>query len=480
MSESNMDIFWLILIYYNITHFKHQEVLMFHTVKLSKSDPTPLYIQLACELAKLIQADLLCEGMKLPTIRLLSKQLSINRDTVVSAYKLLEQQGLVESHIGKGTYIAPRTTSTNIPLSPITSSKPRLCCSHLNLSHDFYPETLCQELTHRIITKEGWEAFDDPFFRQRHALRQSTSAFLETLGLKVHFAQTRIISSMDTFLLSLFKLSPKIGVCVEHIRDLSLSCYLRSIGAKIYEIPLNHDGIDLDVLEKYLHTGTISYIFVSPYLQNPTGICYTESTKQKLLELASRYDAYIVEDGTYCDFLYDTTHYKPLNNLCTDGRVIYLYHFSKVYLPYMKYSFAILPSTLMKRFKDDIECSFNERFLHYYLISDDLSRIRLHIHSTCKLRYQTLLSKLNILDELISYTDYSGGLSLWCHISETASRDFFETLTSKDIIVAPGELFSTTSLKDYFRLSISELPTENIDELILTLKKCLLPTYIAP
>ena len=93
---------------------------MFHAVKLSKSDPTPIYIQLASELANLIEQDLLYEGMKLPTIRLLSKQLSINRDTVVSAYKLLEQQGLVESYIGKGTYIAPHKKSTSLS-SPLNS-----------------------------------------------------------------------------------------------------------------------------------------------------------------------------------------------------------------------------------------------------------------------------------------------------------------------------------------------------------------------
>ena len=453
---------------------------MFHTVKLSKSDPTPLYIQLACELAKLIQAELLCEGMKLPTIRLLAKQLSINRDTVVSAYKLLEQQGLVESHIGKGTYIAPHTPSTNLSTYLSPSSKPRLCCSHLNLSHDFYPKSLCQELTHHIMAEEGWEAFNDPFFRERHALKQSSSDFLETLGLKVHFAQTRVISCMDTFLMSLFKLSPKIGICVEHIRDLSTSCYLRSIGAKIYEVPLNHDGMDLDILEKYLHTGSISYIFVSPYLQNPTGICYSESTKQKLLELASYYDAYIVEDGTYCDLLYAMPPYKPLNNLCNDNRVIYLYHFSKVYLPYMKYSFAILPVPLIKSFKDEIECGFNERFLHYYLISKDLIRIRAHIYSTCKLRYETLLSKLKMLEETVECTPYFGGLSFWCHISQTIYPKFCNTLATKDIIIAPGELFSTSCLHGYFRLSISDLPVEKIEELILTLKQCLISLPIAP
>ena len=110
---------------------------MFHTIKLSKSDPTPLYIQLASELAKLIQSESLIVGMKLPTIRFLSQQLSINRDTVVSAYKLLENQGLVESHIGKGTYIsAPPLLA---PISSPVASPSRICCSHIGVPKYFFP-----------------------------------------------------------------------------------------------------------------------------------------------------------------------------------------------------------------------------------------------------------------------------------------------------------------------------------------------------
>lgn len=448
---------------------------MFHTVKLSKSNPTPLYIQLASELAQLIQANLLSEGMKLPTIRLLSQRLSINRDTVVSAYKLLEQQGLVESYIGKGTYIASHT-SHSTPLTAYQAPKsPHLCCSHLNLSSDFYPKTLCQELAGKIIQEEGWEAFSDPLFRERHALKQSANHFLEKLGLKTHFAQLRIIPSMDTFLLSLFKLTPKIGICVEALRDLTTSCYLRSMGAKIYEVPLTNEGMDLEVLERYLHTGTISYIFLSPYLQNPTGICYSDSNKKKILELATRYDAYIIEDGTYCDFLYTQINYHPLYHLCLDQRVIYLYHFSKVYLPYMKYSFAVLPVPLMKRFKDEVECGFNERFLHYYLSSPDLKQISNQIHQTCKLRYEHLVSMLTKLNPLICTHPY-GSLWLWCHVPDDSYIALCQKLTQKDIIIAPGELFSTTPLSGYFRLSISDLSLEAIDELVSTLKQYLLPS----
>ena len=454
---------------------------MFHTVKLSKSDPTPIYIQLASELAKLIQQDLLYEGMKLPTIRHLSKQLSINRDTVVSAYKLLEQQGLVESHIGKGTYIASHKKNTSPSASiPIASmpQNPHICCSHLNLSADFFPTTLCQELTTQIITEEGWEAFSDPLYRERKALKQSVAHYLETLGVKTHFAQVRLIKDMETFLLNLFKLSPKVGVCVETPRDLTLSCYLRSIGAKVYEVPLTHEGMDLEILEKHLHTGTISAIFITPYLQNPTGICYSQDHLNQLLELAKKYDCLIVEDGTYCDFL-TNTHYTPLYNLPHDGRILYLYHFSKVYLPYMKYSFAALPVYLIRRFQDDIDCSFNERFLRYYLDSDSLTSLKNHIIHTCKARYNYLLDQLELLHPIIQYPHQSGGLSLWCKVDASLYPRLLEQLTKQEIIIAPGELFSNQSLDGYFRLSISNVSYDEIDELVTSLGQILLPQNLS-
>lgn len=449
---------------------------MFHAVKLSKSDPTPIYIQLASELAKLIQQDLLYEGMKLPPIRHLSKQLSINRDTVVSAYKLLEQQGLVESHIGKGTYIANHKNLLAMPPTTITSSSqnPHICCSHLNLSSNFFPSTLCQELTMQIISEDGWESFNDPLYRERNTLKQSAAHYLESIGVKTHFAQIRIIKDMETFLLSFFKISPKVGICVETPRDLALSCYLRSIGAKVYEVPLTSEGIDLDILEKYLHTGTISAIFIMPYLQNPTGICYSQDCLNKLLELAERYDCLIVEDGTYCDFL-TTSYYTPLYNLAHNGRVLYLYHFSKVYVPYMKYSFVALPIYLIKRFKDDIECSFNERFLRYYLDSRALVSLKRYIVETCKSRYAYLLQKLEPLHPILQYTSSYGGLSIWCKVDPSLYPILLEQLTKQEVILAPGELFSTQSLDGYFRLSISNMSYEEIDELISLFTRILMP-----
>lgn len=438
---------------------------MFHTVKLSKTDPTPIYIQLACELSKLIEQGILYGGMKLPTIRFLSNQLSINRDTVVSAYKLLEKQGLVESHIGRGTYIAEKKPSLTLSSPTIPASNTtQFCCSQLTPSEQFFPNNLCLELTTQIAQKECWEAFSDPLYRERNALKQSVTQFLETLGIKAHFAQTRIVSQMEHFWMDLLKLSPKTGICVETPRDLTVSCYLRSLGSKVYEVPLTSFGMDLDLLEKYLRTGNISYIFINPYLQNPTGICYSKECMEKLLDLAKCYDCYIVEDGTYCDFLL-SRHYHPLFNLSSEGRVIYLYHFSKVYLPYMKYSFVCLPLSLIKRIHDEIDCSFNERFLHYYLDSASLQEIKQHMLLCIKERYTYLLEKIAPLSPAITYKNSWGGLFLWCKVSEKHYEAFLNKLLQKEVIIAPEELFTYAPPAGHFRISISNVSLAQIDEI---------------
>ena len=439
---------------------------MFHAIQLSKSDPTPLYIQLASELARLIQANVLQEGFKLPTIRLLSKQLSINRDTVVSAYKLLEQQGLVESHIGRGTYIASHRKILELPFSPSTSIQTQLCCSQLRAPSELFPITLCEALTSEIITKEGWEAFSDPLLRHRSLLKQSISIYFEELGIRHHFAQIKITSKYNEFLLSLYKFFPKTGICVESIRDLTISCQLQSFGAKIHEVPLTAEGLDLQALEKLLRTGTISYIIVSPYLHNPTGLCYSRANKLELIRLAETYDCYIIEDGSYCEYLHTDHAYTPLINLSETHRVIYMYHFSRSYLPSLKYTFFILPSIFNARITEDAVSGFNERFLHYYLDSDAFTDLKTTLRHMMHERYQKLIKVLNEEASSLALTYTNGAPFLWLNFIGNDYSAFLDYLARHQLIIAPSEMFSSSPLQNYFRLSIGDLNLESLDQVI--------------
>lgn len=77
--------------------------------------PTPLYAQIASRLRVAIAAGELRPGDGLPSVRQLSARLRINPATVVQAYRELEDEGLVTTRQGAGTFVqdvaAERRTS---------------------------------------------------------------------------------------------------------------------------------------------------------------------------------------------------------------------------------------------------------------------------------------------------------------------------------------------------------------------------------
>src|SRR2546423_10819468 len=75
-------------------------------IRLSQQSGTPVYMQLADQLKYLIGIGELPPGSRLPSARLLSSNLNINRNTVLSAYAILAAESYVAGHRGGGTRVA--------------------------------------------------------------------------------------------------------------------------------------------------------------------------------------------------------------------------------------------------------------------------------------------------------------------------------------------------------------------------------------
>lgn len=424
---------------------------MFCTIQLLKSDPTPLYIQLAQELAQLIKTGALPAQTKLPTIRSLSKKLNINRDTVVSAYKLLENQGLIIAYVGSGTYVGSMHTSDNLlPLSPIA-------CSSIGFPKNLFPTSILQEIMEQIITTEGWDAFSDPLHRAKNHLRQAISTYFQSIGIEAGASQLRLTSNMFDFLIDLLKSHPSHYICVESYHDLTYISFLRSLGIKLIEIPLTPSGMDLEVLESALKSHQISFIWLSSYIQNPTGACYSEDCKAKLLELAHTYNCYLIEDTTYIDFTYSHSYFKPLFTMDYNERVILLHHFSKLYLPHLQYSFIALPNHLSKRLSDSDEYGLNERVLDYYLSSSSFSELRLSLIERSRYFYYLVHEKLLKLSTHLQVFTSEGGLFFFIKPLTQSIAELTNLFVAYNIVVAPSELFCNKSQSEYLRISISHL-----------------------
>ena len=74
-------------------------------VQLQPESHVPLYVQLRDQLRALVYAGDLRPGDRIPASRELATTLGVHRTTVANAYAELESEGLIQGHVGRGTFI---------------------------------------------------------------------------------------------------------------------------------------------------------------------------------------------------------------------------------------------------------------------------------------------------------------------------------------------------------------------------------------
>ncbi len=84
----------------------------------------------------------------------------------------------------------------------------------------------------------------------------------------------------------------------------------------------------LDELEELVTPHTKALLINSP--ANPTGTVFSRALLEQLIAFAQRHDLYLISDEAYDELVYEGEHISPAR-LCTDGRVISAYTFSKSY-----------------------------------------------------------------------------------------------------------------------------------------------------
>lgn len=82
-------------------------------IQLNYRDTRPIYSQIADHLRQQILTGILEEGSRLPSVRDLAGQLSINPNTIQRAYRELELSGFINTVPGKGCFVcAPGSAMT--------------------------------------------------------------------------------------------------------------------------------------------------------------------------------------------------------------------------------------------------------------------------------------------------------------------------------------------------------------------------------
>lgn len=122
----------------------------------------------------------------------------------------------------------------------------------------------------------------------------------------------------------------------------------RRRGAKVIGIPLDADGVNLEALEQAIARKKPAFMYVIPDFQNPAGVTTSAAKRQALVDLAERYDFWLVEDVPYRTLRYAGESFPLLRDLKPE-RVFTLSSYSKLISPSLRVGYLIGPLDIVKK-----------------------------------------------------------------------------------------------------------------------------------
>jgi DNA-binding transcriptional MocR family regulator len=304
------------------------------------------YEEVIKEIKTRIEEGRLLPGERLPSVRTLSKELQCSINSIIKAYAELEKEHKVYSVPKSGYFLVGGKTTHQKVQSPIidfSSAGP----DRTKMPYRDYQHCMNQAIE---LYKEEMFQYSEPL--GLGTLRHQLSKQLQNLQVFAPPDRIAVVSGSQQALDLL--VSPpfpngKEMICVEQPTHFSFIESITSRGLKAVGIEMKEDGIDLGHLEEIFQTMRIKFFYTVSRFQNPTGYSYSNVEKKRIVQLAQKYDVYIIEDD-YMGDLDTRRKADPMFAYDPSGRVIYTKSFSKVLLPGLRLGAAVLPDAMVKDF----------------------------------------------------------------------------------------------------------------------------------
>jgi DNA-binding transcriptional MocR family regulator len=443
-------------------------------IPLDRSSAQAVYLQIRDRIRRLIESGALQPGDQLPSIRSLAETTKVNKLTVIEAYSVLEADGLVHARQGSGYFVSSPpiaySQSTNHFAPPqnvilaeqqgnsffnnyVTSVSARHNADMIDLSLgvpvDSGLEDL-QRIARRAMNQVGSTLFNYDLPQGQLTLRQQVARMLIQRGLEVT-PDNLIITNGSKQGLSLalhYYVQPGDWVIVENPTYHGALEILYGLKARIIGIPMTAEGMNLELLEQYLHTHHPKLIYSISTLHNPTGVTTSQSHRALLLQLAQRYGCPILEDNAYEGLNFEPVP-APIKALDQQDVVTYLGTFSKTLMPGIRVGYMVVTG---KHYQPLVECKLlhdyhvstvSQAIVSEYLASGHYRRRIAHLLSKHQQSRNTMLSALKrYFPPEASWTVPNGGVFLWVQLPSNVSvSEVCQAALSENVLVADGKWF---------------------------------------
>ena len=487
----------------------------------SSNKGEPLYAQITNYFVDCIANGQLKAGSRMPTNRELSSILSVDRSTVSRAYSELMERGLIDSRVGRGTFVratssrekpshpqtssgivwserfsrASRTTTDIMDSQPVPS---RLAPDMVSFAgglptEEFYPSTELRKMVADILgSSQAEKLFEYSPAEGFAPLRQQVLKHLKDQGIEADDDELLIVSGSQQAidLVTNVLVDPGDAVILEDPSYFWAICNFRSHQARCVSVPVDVQGMDMQTLERELERNNAKLIYVMPSFQNPTGAELSLERRERLVALARRYGVPILEDNFVGDLRYDGQALPSLRAL-PGGREIVIHQgtFSKALCPGLRLGWIVAPRELLarlllaKRISDLSTNSMAQLTLSHYLSAglyvQHLDRVR----SAYKSRRDAMIAALSrwfpsdIGKWAVTWNKPNGGLFIWCRLpSGMSAREFLKFAEKENVTFSPGDLFFLSGeRREFLRLCFIQtneaLITDGIERLAKAYEK---------
>jgi 2-aminoadipate transaminase len=433
---------------------------------LDPNQTVPLFRQLYEQMKERIESGAFRRGDRLPATRELAGQLGLNRTTVSAAYALLESEGLIAGHVGRGSFVTGRAragTEASAPAS-FSRSRPSELLFPLEEFRKTCAEVIASDEAASILqlgSPSGYPALRRYLLEQARAEGSASESddILITSGCQQAFdLLQRTIGEGST-------------VLIEDPVYLGVRSVFERAGARLVGVPVGPDGIDLDALERIIARERPRLLCVTPNFQNPTGATLPLAARQALLQITQAAGVVVIENDIYGPLCYEGEPLPAIKRLDKTGDTILLRSFSKVAFPGLRVGWVIARRAVIEKLTEAKQWSdlhtdqLSQAVLLRFAESGRLEQHRRRMLVAGRERLQAALEACErYLPAGAKFTRPRGGMSLWIQLPESLdAAELLPRAEREGVTYLPGRYFAVARPQpNGLRISFAGMTPEEI------------------
>lgn len=466
---------------------------------LEATDEKNLYEQVADRLHALIREGTLQPGDRLPSVRKLKAQLAVSVSTVMEAYRLLEDRGLICARPQSGYYVKAASAQPPEPAQSTPPNQPSLVDTSLafrfsravfdaaNLIQlgaaipaiELMPTATLNRLMGQVLRQNPELAHSYSLPPGCEPLRHEIARRMMTAGCSVGpDAITITNGTLEAFYLALKAITqPGDTIALESPTYYGFLETLEELHLQALELPTHpREGLSLEALETTLQSRSIAACALVSSFSNPLGTCMSDWKKKQLAELLARYEVPLVEDDIYGELYHEGDRPKAIKAFDRKGLVLYCSSFSKTLSAGLRVGWCVAGryQTRLERAKwllNHTTPPANQLAIAAFLANGGYDRHLRQLRRTYQ--EQTARMRQAICDHFPPETRITcprGGHILWLDIPGCDALALYEEAHRYGIGIAPGPIFSPSrGYGNCFRLNSGILWNREVEQALQTL-----------